>query len=183
MKVDIFIIVLISSGLLLLSGLSIARDSYSEAKVPDSVAPPINEDSFENSADIEGYYSDEHCPYDCCETHDTDCSSMKRKFHEQPCYTGVCPKGDCHKDCDKFPKSLCLIYSDHYKWFVHHDYKIDCHPRVVGKSNCRPIELIRGYYRNYYHILKTDLVMSTENPEIFSINAPVSCMNGKCAAP
>jgi hypothetical protein len=88
---------------------------------------------------------------------------MKRKFHEGLSYTG---------DTHLLTKGLiCLIYSDKYKWVVP-DYRIDWHPQVVGKSNTKPIELIRCYYANYYHILGTSLVMSIENPEIISINVP-----------
>ena len=123
---------------------------------------------------MEEYHSDErNCQDSCCPTYDGDCSCIKREFHEGLSYTGgtnLLPKG-----------SICLIYSDKYKWVVH-DYRIDCQPHVVGTSNTKPVELIRCYYANYYHILGTSLIMSVENPEIISINVPLSCINEKCAA-
>ncbi len=158
---QVIIIVLIASSLLLVSSLSLAQDYYPEAT--DSIYDPeatdsIYENSFENSYD--GQF---------CQSYDGSCSNTKRMFHERPSYTG---------DTDWLPKSsICLIYSDNYRWIVH-DYRIDRRPLRVGTSSCKPIELIRCYYADYYHILGTSLVMSTPNPEKICLkDAPLKCRN------
>jgi hypothetical protein len=164
MKGQVLIIVLIASSLLLVSSLSLSQDYYPEAT--DS----IYENSFENSADMQGYSYDEQF----CQAYDGSCSNTKRKYHERPSYTG---------DTDWLPKSsICLIYSDNYRWIVH-DYRIDRRPLRVGTSSCKPIELIRGYYADYYHILGTSLVMSTPNPEIITMTVipPLPCRKGNCS--
>ena len=118
---------------------------------------------------MNGYSGDEQN----CYQHGNGCSCSERKFYERFSYSGK---------LELIPKYLtCLTYSDHYRWVVH-DYRIDKAPHIVGSSNTKPIEMIRGYYANYYHVLGTSLVMSIENPEMTFMNAPVSCMNGNCAA-
>ena len=157
MKGQVLIIVLIASSLLLVSSLSLSQDYYPEAT--DS----IYENGFENSYD--GQF---------CQSYDGSCSNTKRTYHERPSYTG---------DIDWLPKSsICLIYSDNYRWIVH-DYRIDRCPIRVGTSSCKPIELIRGYYADYYHILGTSLVMSTPNPEKICItyDPPLPCREGNCS--
>lgn len=165
MKEQVLIIVLIASSLLLVSSLSLAQDYYSDATMPDSATDYM----YENSANMQGYYYDEQS----CQAYDGSCSNTKRKFHERPSYIG---------DTDWLPKSsICLIYSDNYKWIVH-DYKIDRCPIRAGTSNCKPVELIRCYYADYYHILGTLLVMSIPNPEENSIKyLPLPCRRGNCS--
>jgi hypothetical protein len=153
MNGQVLIIVLIASSLLLVSSLSLSQDYYPEAT--DS----IYENSFENSYD--GQF---------CQSYDGSCPNTKRTYHERPSYTG---------DTDWLPKSsICLIYSDNYRWIVH-DYRIDRRPLRVGTSSCKPIELIRCYYANYYHILGTSLVMSKPNPENITMTVipPLKCRN------
>lgn len=153
MKGQVLIIVLIASSLLLVSSLSLSQDYYPEAT--DSI--------YENSYDGQ-----------LCQSYDGSCSNTKRMFHERPSYTG---------DTDWLPKSsICLIYSDNYRWIVH-DYRIDRRPLRVGTSSCKPIELIRGYYADYYHILGTSLVMSKPNPEkiCMTVDPPLPCREGNCS--
>jgi len=97
-------------------------------------------------------------------------SRKKMHFHERLSYTG---------DCNWLPKgTICLIYSDNYKWIVT-DYFIDSFPVIVGNSNCLPVELIRCYYADYYHVLGTSLVMSIPRSEkIQIIITPLQCTNG-----
>ena len=168
MKGQVLIIVLIASSLLLVSNLSLAQDYYSDVTMPDSATDFVYENGFENSADMQGYSYDEQF----CQAYDGSCSNKKRVFHERPSYTG---------DTDWLPKSsICLIFSDKYKWIVH-DYRIDRCPFRVGISNCKPVEVIRCYYADYYHILGTSLVMSKPNPEKNCIRYPkLPCEKGNC---
>lgn len=163
MNAHVHIILLIASGLMLVSSLSLAQDYYSDATVPDS----LYENSYENIADIQGF--DEQF----CQSYDGGCSNIKRKFRERPSYT---------QDTDWLPKSsVCLRYSDNYKWIVR-DYRIDRYPLRVGTSNCKTVELIRCYYADYYHILGTSLVMSIPNPEKISIKyPPLPCRKENCS--
>jgi len=69
------------------------------------------------------------------------------------------------------PGAICLTYSDEYKWVVH-DYWVNPDPIMVGSSNCLPIELIRCYNADYYHILGTGLVAYTKRPEQIFIRTP-----------
>jgi len=190
MENKIFIAVLVAFSLLFLSGLSIAgtspdvKDGQSNAD-PDikdeqsNTYPGRYEDKEKDWDSCEGpHYEDGMCyPYDCSNpcgcghTFDEDSSSINRKFYEGLSYTG---------HCEDLPTgSTCIKFSDGYIWAVH-DYRIDCHPHIVGTSNTKCIEMFRCYYGNYYHILGTSLIMSVENPEKISINAPLSCVNGKC---
>lgn len=80
-------------------------------------------------------------------------------------------------DCDWLPPgAICLIFSDKYKWIVQ-DYRINFPPTVVANSNCLPVELIRCYYADYYHILGTSLVAIGEvrKPEIPIDTPPLKC--------
>jgi hypothetical protein len=164
MKGRIRIIVLIISSILLMSSLYLAQDYSPDATMYD----PIYDDSFENSADMQGY-SDEQF----CQAYDGSCYNIRREFRERPSYTG---------DTDWLPKSsICLRYSDNYKWIVH-DYKIDSYPRRVGTSNCKLVEVIRCYYADYYHVLGTLLVMSKPNPEKNCIRyLPLPCKTRNCS--
>jgi len=56
--------------------------------------------------------------------------------------------------CEGLPQTiLCLIYSDNYVWTVS-DRRIDNAPSLVGfDNNGFPIEVIRCYNADYYHIL------------------------------
>jgi uncharacterized protein YxeA len=149
------------------------EDSYSEASQPNSAACPVDntysqhDNSIENNADTpESHWDGANRPL-----YHEDGSCINIKFHEGISYSGdIIPTG-----------SICLIYSDHYKWLVH-DYRIDFHPHIVGFSNTKPVEMFRCYYANYYHVLGTSLIMSIENPEIISMNVPISCTDGACIA-
>ena len=165
MKGQILIIVLIASGILLISSLSLAQDYYPDLTMSDS----INYNSFENSADMQGYSDYEQFG----QAYDGGYSETKREFHERPSYTG---------DTNWLPRSsVCLRYSDNYKWIVH-DYRIDHYPLRVGTSNCKLVEVIRCYYADYYHVLGTSLVMSKPNPEKNCIDYPtLPCRRGNCS--
>ena len=73
-------------------------------------------------------------------------------FYEHLSYAG---------SCGGLPQtSVCLIFSDNYVWPVS-DRCIDNAPSVVGfDGNGFPIEVIRCYNADYYHILGTVLVKS-----------------------
>ena len=79
-------------------------------------------------------------------------------------------------DCDWLPPgAICLIFSDQYKWIVK-DYRISSGPIPVGSSNCLPVELIRCYYADYYHILGTSLVaIDKRDPMIVITTPPLKC--------
>lgn len=75
-------------------------------------------------------------------------------------------------NCDWLPPgSICLKFSDKYKWIVH-DYWINSSPIPVGTSNCLPVELIRCYYADYYHVLGTSLVALDERDLQVDIETP-----------
>ena len=75
-------------------------------------------------------------------------------------------------DCDWLaPGAICLIFSDQYKWILK-DYRISSCPIPVGSSNCLPIELIRCYYADYYHILGTSLVAIDKRDPVMEIDTP-----------
>lgn len=76
-------------------------------------------------------------------------------------------------DCDWLaPGAICLTFSDRYRWIVK-DYRIDFQPTVVTSSNCLPVELIRCYYADYYHILGTSLVaIGEERDPVAKIETP-----------
>ena len=75
-------------------------------------------------------------------------------------------------DCDWLaPGAICLIFSDQYKWIVK-DYRISSGPIPVGSSNCLPVELIRCYYADYYHILGTSLVAVDKREPVMDIDTP-----------
>jgi hypothetical protein len=97
-----------------------------------------------------------------------DCQNPCRGFWKGLSYFGP---------CDALPKgAICLTYSDGYTWVVN-DYRIDCAPIFAGVSNCKPIELIRCYGADYYHILGTSLIMSIPRPESICMRSlPNTCM-------
>ena len=100
----------------------------------------------------------------------------KIKFYERQSNFG---------DCDWLPPgSTCLAFSDKYKWIVQ-DYRINFPPTVVTKSNCLPVELIRCYYADYYHILGTSLVAIGEvrKPEIPLYTPPLACQQRPSSLP
>jgi hypothetical protein len=102
-----------------------------------------------NSADAKNHISNTHA---FCTSINKDCSKVCGRFRMGLSYPGSCcslPKG-----------AICLIYSDNYNWVVS-DIRIDPVPLIVGVINCKPIELIRCYDANYYHVLGTSLIMST----------------------
>jgi len=75
-------------------------------------------------------------------------------------------------DCDWLPPgAICLIFSDQYKWIAK-DYRISSGPIPVGSSNCLPIELIRCYYADYYHIPGTSLVAIDKRDTVIKIKTP-----------
>jgi hypothetical protein len=96
-----------------------------------------------------------------------ECQNNWRGFWRGLSYSGPCeglPNG-----------AICLTYSDGYRWVVS-DYRIDCYPILAGVSNCMPIELIRGYGADYYHILGTQFIMSIPRPEkITLLPLPLPC--------
>jgi hypothetical protein len=157
----ILITIVIASSIFLAPILSIAQDDYSNVIAPNTTIDNL----AGNSVDMQGHSSDAQ---DCHAYLDGRCSNIKGKFYEGISYTGK---------CDWLPKgSICLTYSDNYKWVVS-DYRIDCVPHIVGNSNSIPIELIRCYYADYYHILGTSLVMSIPKPEeIFIRSVPLTYM-------
>ena len=80
-------------------------------------------------------------------------------------------------DCDWLPPgAICLTFSDKYKWIVH-DYWISSIPIPVRSSSCLPVELIRCYYADYYHILGTSLVAIDDegDPNILIEKPPLKC--------
>jgi hypothetical protein len=164
MRKSISILTIIIFGFLLGSNSSIAADD-SSLSAP-GVTPEIT--SNNSSDEQEYYYSGPEIYYTASEKP----SSKKKHFHERLSYTG---------DCNWLPKgAICLIFSDNYKWIVS-DYFIDTFPIIVGNSNCMPIELIRCYYADYYHVLGTSLVMSIPRPEKTYIKyTPLPCTNGQC---
>jgi len=75
-------------------------------------------------------------------------------------------------DCDWLaPGAICLTFSDRYRWIVK-DYRINFSPTVIGSSNCLPVELIRCYYADYYHILGTSLVAIDKRDPVMEIDTP-----------
>ena len=75
-------------------------------------------------------------------------------------------------DCDWLaPGVICLTFSDRYRWIVK-DYLLNFSPTVIGSSNCLPVELIRCYYADYYHILGTSLVAIDKRDPVMEIEAP-----------
>jgi hypothetical protein len=86
-------------------------------------------------------------------------------FYEHLSYAG---------SCGGLPQtSVCLIFSDNYVWPVS-DRRIDNAPSVVGfDGNGFPIEVIRCYNADYYHILGTVLVKSVaKHKTLFIQSAP-----------
>lgn len=89
----------------------------------------------------------------------------QKDFYEHLSYVG---------SCMGLPQtSVCLIFSDNYVWTVS-DRRIDNAPSVVGfDSNGFPIEVIRCYNADYYHILGTVLVTSVaKHKTLFIQSAP-----------
>ncbi len=85
-----------------------------------------------------------------------NCFNPHKSFREGLSYAG---------SCDQLPMgAICLTYSDNYRWVVS-DYRIDCFPVFAGFCNRKPIELIRCYNADYYHILGTSLIMSVPRPQ------------------
>jgi hypothetical protein len=165
-------VLIIVSSLLLLSISSFAQDDDSNLTMLDSTTDFTYENSFGNDAQMQGYSCGGQmqgcsCDGQCCEAFDGCNQNVDGNFQERISYTG---------DIDWLPKdSICLVFSDDYKWIVH-DYRIDRCPLRVGTSNCKPVELIRCYYANYYHVLGTSLVMSIPNPEkTFIKYVPLPC--------
>jgi hypothetical protein len=145
----LFFIVLASSAFLIPS-ISMASD-YDYG--PNLFSNTAIDGVMENRADSQGYASNAQV---CGAYLNGDCLNIHAGFWEGLSYTG---------QCDWLPKgAVCLTYSDNYNWVVS-DYRIDCVPIFAGVCNCKPIELIRCYGANYYHILGTSLIMSIPRPE------------------
>lgn len=89
----------------------------------------------------------------------------QKDFYEHLSYSGNC--------MDLPQTSVCLIFSDNYVWTVS-DRRIDNAPSVVGfDGNGFPIEVIRCYNADYYHILGTVLVASmAKHKTLFIQSAP-----------
>jgi len=86
-------------------------------------------------------------------------------FYEHLSYSG---------SCGGLPQtSVCLMFSDNYVWTVS-DLRIDNVPSIVGfDCNGFPIEVIRCYNADYYHILGTVLVTSmAKHKTLFIQSAP-----------
>ena len=160
-QILISVVLLLLFGFISIPSVSIASDNNSGQLAHNSAMQSATGNNF----DMQGYSSNEQV-YTAFP--DGSCSNQKRRFHEGLSYTG---------NCDSLVRgSICLTYSDGYKWVVY-DYRIDCDPLLVGYSNCKPIELIRCYYADYYHILGTSLIMSIPRPEKFFIRSvPLPCM-------
>jgi len=118
-------------------------------------APAPNAQGYTPAPDAQGYSPDAqvsgiYANGNCFNTH--------ARFRQGLSFAGP---------CDWLPKgAICLIYSDDYRWVVS-DYRINCFPVFVGVSNGRPIELIRCYSADYYHVLGTSLIMSVPRPGPF----------------
>jgi len=115
---------------------------------PDAVvyAPAPNAQGYAPEAQASGVYANGNC----FNTH--------ARFRQGLSFAG---------SSDWLPKgAICLTYSDNYRWVVS-DYRVDCFPVFAGVSNRKPIELIRCYSADYYHILGTPLIMSIPRPQTF----------------
>jgi hypothetical protein len=152
----------------LLFGLNASLAADGSGLSAPGVTQEITSNNINSSAVQEYSYSNYSSP-EASFSADGALSSKKLHFHERLSYTGACnwlPKG-----------TICLIYSDNYKWIVT-DYFIDSIPTIVGNSNCLPVELIRCYYADYYHVLGTSLVMSIPRAEKIQITfTPLQCTN------
>jgi len=161
------LVVLLLSCLLMVPGF--AEDNNSSTILPNETIAGLPVDGLEMGVGVPGYPSGEQGRPDfggCC-------PAPKRRFYERLSYTG--------DDVSWLPKgSICLTFSDNYKWIVH-DFRIDRCPIPVGKGNCLPIELIRCYYADYYHIIGTSLVMAVPRPEVIDIRpTPLLCGRDQC---
>lgn len=75
-------------------------------------------------------------------------------------------------NCDWLPPgAICLIFSDKYKWIAK-DYRINVPQTLVPSNSCLPVELIRCYYADYYHILGTSLVAIEKRDPVIKIETP-----------
>ena len=128
---------------------------YSPAPDAQGYTPAPNAQGYTPAPDAQGYSPDAqvsgiYANGNCFNTH--------ARFRQGLSFAGP---------CDWLPKgAICLIYSDDYRWVVS-DYRINCFPVFVGVSNGRPIELIRCYSADYYHVLGTSLIMSVPRPGPF----------------
>jgi hypothetical protein len=162
-----FILVILLLPCLLVLPVS-AQDNNSSSILPGETisAPPVV--GLGTGFDLSGYppgYQGSTDPRGCP-------PAPARRFYERLSYTG---------DASWLPTgSICLTFSDNYKWIVH-DFWIDRYPKFVGKGNCLPIELIRCYYADYYHIIGTSLVMSVPRAEVINIRpTPLICTQDRC---
>lgn len=162
------IIVLFAACLLLSPGFALAQ--YGNSTDPTTVTSmaDLREGSDpKTNIDRQGYYEPGFMGYGGRPN-----PAQKLSFYERLSNFG---------DCDWIPpSSICLIYSDNYKWIVS-DYWIDPHPILVGSGNCLPIELIRCYKADYYHILGTSLVaIDKRDPKIFIRTPYEICPPNQC---
>lgn len=163
---EFILVILLLPCLLVLPGL--AQDNNSTGVVPGETISALPVEGLGTGFDVSGYPSG----YQVC-TEVRGCPpAPARRFHERLSYTG---------DASWLPTgSICLTFSDNYKWIVH-DFWIDRYPTFVGKGNCLPIELIRCYYADYYHIIGTSLVMSVPRAEVINIRpTPLICTQDQC---
>lgn len=139
------------------------------ADVSGLSAPGVTPDISSNNNNSSAVQESSHSSPETSLSAEGQLFRKKMHFHERISYTG---------DCNWLPKgTICLIYSDNYKWIVT-DYLISFFPTTVGNSNCLPVELIRCYYADYYHVLGTSLVMSIPRSENIQINLmPLQCTN------
>jgi hypothetical protein len=170
MKKFILITAVFASCAILIPGLSIASDypsdsnGYQDTTIASVTSDRVNpeEQSFASKgyqdtttnniaggADPKNYISNAHT---FCTSTKKDCPNVWGRFRRGLSYSG--------SSCSLPQGAICLIYSDNFNWVVS-DIRIDPVPLIVGVSNCKPVELIRCYDANYYHVLGTSLVMST----------------------
>lgn len=161
-------VVLFWACLMLSPGFALAQFEDSTDLAADAPMVDLMEEGDpETNIDMKGYHNEPDFM-----DYEGRSKAYKLKFYERISNFG---------DCDWLPAdAICLLYSDNYKWIVS-DYWIDPHPIVVGSGNCLPIELIRCYKADYYHILGTSWVaIKKRDPKIFIKTLPEICPPNHC---
>jgi hypothetical protein len=157
------VIIILSWACLLLSPvIALAQYDYSTDGTDILRADLIEGKGAEESIDMQGYAEPGSIDY-----------GGRHMLRELDFYERISNFGDC----DWLPQgAICLTFSDKYKWIVH-DYWISSIPIPVRSSSCLPVELIRCYYADYYHILGTSLVAIDDegDPNILIEKPPLKC--------
>jgi hypothetical protein len=157
------VIIILSWACLLLSPvIALAQYDYSTDGTDILRADLIEGKGAEESIDMQGYAEPGLIDY-----------GRRHGFVPLDFYERISNFGDC----DWLPQgAICLTFSDKYKWIVH-DYWISSIPIPVRSSSCLPVELIRCYYADYYHILGTSLVAIDDegDPNILIEKPPLKC--------